>query len=797
MNDSKVLSSEKLHSWLEDIFTRIGKDEAAELHKELDEVFMYKPVDPHYFLVRGQLYLQEKRYQEAELTIASKENWWMPSPYAPLMAELLYNIRRSCYSEEEVKNIKIAAYYTYTAAVAGSRTGRKIFFHEEFIRAAKRQYEEETARIQKLIQDIAYAGYEENNLLENGKQLYNHYYSLHRHLQYTIIETALSARNQTLKDEKFKQFLNVVIKNEPNINFLIREMLNKADTNDLFAFIMTDENQKAEFLTLAGYLKCMGRECIILEKPVTVDLEYMVEIKDTVEISMMNREVIEDVTIIYPCEFYLEGKYVGNNIAEIIKFLNNTGKDEFINIIAERKIFTEQKYNCLSEYKGQFSKGELCFGYAGSYTAYVSRIYAYDYRDSLEAKDQCLFSIVIPARNSAYTLQYTLKTCLKQRRIERDEYEIIISDNSSGGSREIERLIEDINDSRIKYFKTPLDLPLAKSFEFAYGKARGKYIIPMGSDDGLLPWSLETLKEIVDKNPQVNIIGWERGLFQWTESESRQRGKFIIPSFYKKGEYNEEMYNSLRCLKREMDKDSEYIFSMPLLYINSLFKRTFLQELLIQTGGIVDGYTQDFGMGIKSMLFCKEFLYIKYPITIAGMSDGSLGTKMVQVAKDDAEAKTRLEEETERGVGIAVIDSEFPFCTIASREGMFWAEIFRLRKVQLCNLKISLLLEDHDWKETLNNITFKRNLRDVDYFYHMEKLRYNAYGINEDLGRWYESAIYDTMLYKIDRRILEEPREEKYKTGFDSPEGMTLDASKFNVMNIEGAVELFANIVNL
>jgi len=39
------------------------------------------------------------------------------------------------------------------------------------------------------------------------------------------------------------------------------------------------------------------------------------------------------------------------------------------------------------------------------------------------------FSIVIPTRNRAYTLYYTLKTCLNQ--YDFDDYEIVVSDNCS------------------------------------------------------------------------------------------------------------------------------------------------------------------------------------------------------------------------------------------------------------------------------------------------------------------------------------------------------------------------------
>ena len=60
------------------------------------------------------------------------------------------------------------------------------------------------------------------------------------------------------------------------------------------------------------------------------------------------------------------------------------------------------------------------------------------------------YSIILPVRNGLETLSETLPFMLE--RIKRDDVEIIISDNFSKDSLDV--LISQLNDKRLKYFKT-------------------------------------------------------------------------------------------------------------------------------------------------------------------------------------------------------------------------------------------------------------------------------------------------------------------------------------------------------
>jgi len=72
------------------------------------------------------------------------------------------------------------------------------------------------------------------------------------------------------------------------------------------------------------------------------------------------------------------------------------------------------------------------------------------------------FSIVIPTRNRADTLKYTIKTILNQ---DFQDYEIIICNNNSVD--DTEEIVKQFLDKRIKYLKSNIDLSMSDNWELA------------------------------------------------------------------------------------------------------------------------------------------------------------------------------------------------------------------------------------------------------------------------------------------------------------------------------------------
>lgn len=796
------ISRSKINDKLDLIRERIGKDDPSCLHSELDEIFTYKPVDNYYALVRGELYFSEKRYIDASNLLINKDVWNYPGTYDNYLSELQYKIGLACNIDCNASNSKIYSYYIYLASRRKISNGDKLLYNETYIEEAKKLYEDECEReiataTQLVLIDFYSAKEKAYHLLDNA--FYTHY-NLKEDIQALVV--IMVREKICLQEGKYTadRFISELETRQPNMGLITSQLSdNKADR---FLLIADGDNEIEKYRELCKCLRFLGKDCILLDDPLSVELDYLVDIKDTVSISLENKEILEECTVFHPVELFLSQESLGTNTVEIVDTLLEHEENHFFNLITSEKMFRilkkskklERKINVLTEYSGIVFENFIGFGYVGDYNAYISRIYRFDYKKSLSEINQCQFSIVIPVKNSAYTLQYTLRTCLAQRG--NIDYEIVISDNSDENNLDVKNLITSLHNDRIKYIRTPVNLSLAKSFEFAYGKARGEYIIPLGSDDGLLPWALETLTKIKGKYPEDNIIGWERGFFQWSESQNSQCGKLIIPRYYKKNEYNDEEYNAPLSLKEHMKEDAKSIFSMPLLYINSSFKRSFLIELYEKTGSIVDGYTQDIGMGIKSLLINDKFVFLKYPLTIAAISDTSLGGRMISTCLSDDQTEDKIFAERKQGFGRAVIESTSPFHALGSTECMFWGEIFKLRYMPGCREMLDVLLNGHNWKKSMEVLFNKLDILDVSYMKYLELLRHNAYQIDLEIGTWFDTHIYNIITGLVCKIDLKNREEAEFNTGFLNV-GLTLDAKIFGVNTVDEAVELFRKIVNL
>ncbi|MEG1946264.1 MAG: glycosyltransferase family A protein [Lachnospiraceae bacterium] len=806
--DGQPMLRKEINQRLTDILHSIGIEDSAELHAKLDEIFHYKPVDNYYVWVKGKLLFYEKRYEEAYAMVLGKEHWWFPGPYAPLLAQLQYEIsakRGTILAGRE----KILTYYTYVVAKNGINTNREIYANMEFVEEAKQTYLAAIDKKEELLKELQRGKLHdwEQQAYEKLQQLFQEYFDLFEITKALIVILARDKIGEKTGEKTERvtldRFIQETVGTESNLGYYVRELTGGSKSK--FILIAEEQNSKSEYMVLAKCLKLLQKECIILDRPIKVEADDQIDRCKTIGNTFENQTKEEGITVLKPIECYHGDTFLGTNVEYILDYLLKEEKNTYYNVLTSVHMFEqlrnskllEKRIRCLTYYKAATFSDEISFGYLGDYTSYISNIYGYPYLKQLEKEEECLFSIVIPARNSAYTLQHTLKTCMEQRNIGSEEYEIIISDNSQAGNLEVKKLVEAIGDSRIRYYKTPVELPLQRSFEFAYGMARGRYLFPIGSDDGILPWALETLKEMIIKYPKEPAIGWERGFFQWSKSKSVQRGKLMIPNAYQKGEYQDKQYSSLAMLKSQMISNAETIYSMPLFYLNTVFQRKWLLTLYRKTGVILDGYTQDVSMAIRSWILMNQMVCLKYPLTIAGLSDGSLGEQMVSIVSNNENLQQRIKGEAVRGFGNAIVETENPFLAVSSTEGMFWAELFQAKSLPICKEIITELIKDQDFQATVQAILFSQSISDIAYMSMLEKLRYNAYFISDDLGNWFDQVIYPAVTNKLLNADSLIQKESDFKQGYTPLGGLILDARKFGVDTIYDAVKLFENIVNL
>jgi len=258
----------------------------------------------------------------------------------------------------------------------------------------------------------------------------------------------------------------------------------------------------------------------------------------------------------------------------------------------------------------------------GSYLASISHIWGYDVQKEF-AKDPVYdFSIIIPVRNSIKYLGETVETCLNQDF--EGAYEILISDNSFKANVNVKEFVNNLKDSRVRYIRTPFDLSLAKSFEFAYFKSRGKYLISIGSDDGLVNISLSTIYDSINKYPDNNVFVWDHAIYNWPEFPCGDQANKVY--------YNYMNFKDIRTREIETEPlirqfalgNIPYLY-MPNMYLVSCIKREHIDKIIRFTGKFEDGDSQDIYTGMVNLFIEDKITYIDYPLVIAGNSEVSIG----------------------------------------------------------------------------------------------------------------------------------------------------------------------------
>lgn len=766
-----------------EIQNKIGKVDAKILFEQLENISIYRPLTSMYFNTLAELYFSEKRYKDVLDTLNGKENWWIPSPYAAKSAQIFSKTFSKIGDDFHANLYK----------------NLECYLSKELNIDEKQAIDSNSNKLIKLQETFMNSPVLSSSLTN----MYQNYTELWRFIEGIIF---LTVEKNLLKNETTKYDISSYINEyrifELNIGYFYEQLI--CDKNKIFVLIADSYNDYITYTTLAKALTLLGKQVKLIAQLVSIDVEQPILLSDTVEISLDNVENIDGYELIHPVEILYNKDSIGNNTALLIDNILKSTKDEYANLITTRDIFEflsdtselNMRIQCLSPYKGYTFSNFLTYGYIGKYSSYINRIYNVNYIEELSKKSDCEFSIVIPARNSAYTLQYTLQTCLEQRGMTDKDYEIIISDNSLGNYNEIHNLVQTLNDTKIKYFHTPRNLPLNRSFEFAFSKARGEMIIPIGSDDGILPWGLETLRNCMVDYQHDDVFAWHRGFFQWSKSNSNQAGKLVIPRFYKKRKYNIDRYNCIKALSTLLNNTQSLMYTVPTLYINSGFKRRYLNKIINKTGRLWDGYTQDIYMSIVNLLINEGYVFMEYPLTIAGMSDNSLGSKAVKL-KSDNEALMQSQEEMYNinGFGIPVTNKyNFQPCEIDI--SLFYAEIFRLLENKSIYNILFPLLQSHNWKGTFKNIISKFNPCNLNYILQLNSLKDNEKNIEMKFGHKFDENIYSECLERIYKYNQNSVQTDEYYTGFNN-NGLIIDARKFGVTDIYEATKLFENIVNL
>lgn len=224
-----------------------------------------------------------------------------------------------------------------------------------------------------------------------------------------------------------------------------------------------------------------------------------------------------------------------------------------------------------------------------------------------------LLSVVVPTRERAHTLGFTLRSALAQAS---GDLELVVSDNASEDETEAE--VRAIADPRLTYFNTGRRLSMCDNYEFALERAHGRHVLFVGDDDAVLPGRLDLLLARLRAEPEPAIYMWPLHIYDWPGEGSPARLAFRAPA---RPERIMDLGAKARAVMRAggwkyYEMPSPYHCAIPVRILNGIRERT---------GRVFHSTQPDVFTAMAIPAFAESAVSLGVPITFHGRSAQSNG----------------------------------------------------------------------------------------------------------------------------------------------------------------------------
>jgi glycosyltransferase involved in cell wall biosynthesis len=223
------------------------------------------------------------------------------------------------------------------------------------------------------------------------------------------------------------------------------------------------------------------------------------------------------------------------------------------------------------------------------------------------------FSVVIPTRDRAETLPYALRTCLEQ---DFDDYEVVVCDNQGGP--DTRAVVDEAASPKVRYVRSPELLSMSSNWELAVSRARGEYVLVIGDDDALLPYSLAEIDRLLRQHP-TRALRWTAAYYSWPNVALAGQGDYLrVP-----------LGREVRTVEGRQAIAAAVGFqacysNLPMMY-NSAVRRDLLSELRARAGRVFPNHYPDVYTGFALAYLAGTYVTTDVPMTVAGASGASFG----------------------------------------------------------------------------------------------------------------------------------------------------------------------------
>ncbi|AIW41947.1 hypothetical protein X809_39515 [Paenibacillus polymyxa CR1] len=581
--------------------------------------------------------------------------------------------------------------------------------------------------------------------------------------------------------------------------YVVFNSFRSAENRDFIFITEKPFEEDMTFLLLIFILGKWGNRIFYLVESVEVNVQGFPEISDVMRVVFDNIENKDGIHLIRPVILQSETNKLDTTPYVIQKITDEFSLNRHCDVICRSQVLDSiedadsvdgigNRFEIIFSPYDHKMVGVLSYGLFGDFYNTLNRLYNVNVSKDWVASS-LLISIVVPTRNNSETLEYTLKTCLYDQG---DDFEIVISDNSSPGNDDTLQLVQRLNDPRIKYFRPERELQLKENFEYAYCQAQGEFIFSIGSDDAVLQSGLATLRKILKEFPDEEVIMWDRLLYFWPGGDRGREDQLFIPTTsYRADDVRYGYIDSNAYLQATLDLDIS-MYLLPMFYINSGFRRSYLQRLIEKTGKFLDGDSQDIYMGLINYALNDQLLYIQHPITIAGMSSNSTGFQTTKMLQSSDAIKDYKEKNKQFATNRIYNTKVFPLLGFSDK----WLLFNQFAKI--CHKKISpkFNLQRLDWKLAYSSCVDSLSATDPSFKERLIEYEVSAATLeDEEFTKWFKETYSENADFK-GKFYLNETGKEYYR-GVQKSGSLVLDASLFEVENVHAACQLFYKLFSI
>ena len=233
------------------------------------------------------------------------------------------------------------------------------------------------------------------------------------------------------------------------------------------------------------------------------------------------------------------------------------------------------------------------------------------------------FTVIIPTRERADTLLYSLKTVVSQ---DYDNFDIIVSDNFSHDNTK--EVVDSFNDPRIRYINPGKRLSMSTHWEFALSHVKDGWITFLGDDDGLMPGALSTVSDIIKKT-NVQAVTSIRNAYGWQNS-TIETNRLII--FFTKGY---EIRDGNDWIKKLMIDNNAICSDLPSVYTGGFVDIELINCARDKNGKFFLSTTPDVYSAISLASIVNKYVLLREPVVVSGSSHHSTGTSSTKNSNSD------------------------------------------------------------------------------------------------------------------------------------------------------------------